>query len=167
MFLERKENQNVERKTLRYIFRGLCNGIYCGWEQRSKTGRFATGWLWLCAWEISSVGKDQVNNREFCILKITPIVCFCSVSMHFFILSLSTNALYRFLLLARTKSITENSVYWKLHLLFVFVVFQCIFSYWALAPMHFTIFIQELSILLFLFVKKSWIFLSVMELLCL
>ena len=73
----------------------------------------------------------------------------------------------RFLLSARTKSITENSVYWKLHLLFVFVVFQCIFSYWALASMHFTIFIQELSILLFSFVKKSWIFLSVMELSCL
>ena len=95
-FLEREENQNVERKTESYIFRGLCNGIYCGWEQRSTSGRFATGWLWLCAWEISSVGKDQVNNREFCILKITPIVCFCSVSMHFFILSLSTNALYDF-----------------------------------------------------------------------
>ena len=32
----------------------------------------------------------------------------------------------RFLLLVRTKSITENFVYWKLHPLFVLVVCQCI-----------------------------------------
>ena len=33
--------------------------------------------------KISSVGKDQVNNWEFCVSKITPIVCFCSVSTLF------------------------------------------------------------------------------------
>ena len=33
--------------------------------------------------KISSVGKDQVNSWEFCVSKITPIVCFCSVSTLF------------------------------------------------------------------------------------
>lgn len=73
----------------------------------------------------------------------------------------------RFLLSARTKSMTENFVNWKLRPLFVFVVFQCIFSSWALVPMHFKIFIWGLSILLFSLIKKSWLFLSVMGLFCL
>ena len=42
------------------------------------------------------VGKEQVKTGEFCILKITPIVWFCIVSTHFFILNLSANALYDF-----------------------------------------------------------------------
>ena len=46
--------------------------------------------------KISSVGKDKVNNLEFCILKITPIFVFCSKSTHFFFLSLSADAV-RFL----------------------------------------------------------------------
>ena len=53
----------------------------------------------------------------------------------------------------RTKSITENFVFWKLCLLFIFMLFQRIFSFWALAPTHFTIFIRGLSILLFSFIN--------------
>ena len=47
-----------------------------GWERKSKTGRFTIGRFWLCTWKISSVGKDQVNSREFRILKISPVVIF-------------------------------------------------------------------------------------------
>ena len=45
-------------------------------------------------WKITSVGKDQVNKEGFCILKIMPIVCFCSVSTRFFIMRLGANTLY-------------------------------------------------------------------------
>ena len=45
----------------------------------------------------------------------------------------------RLLLLVRTKSITESFVHWKLCQWFDFVVFQRIFSCWALASTHFTI----------------------------
>ena len=87
-----KQNQKTES----YVFSGLGNDISHGWERKLTTGRFATGRFWPCTWKISSVGKDQANDWEFCLLKITPIVCFCSVSTHFFILSLSANALYDF-----------------------------------------------------------------------
>ena len=33
---------------------------------------------------ISLVGKEKVNNWEFCEKKATPIVCFCNGSTHFF-----------------------------------------------------------------------------------
>ena len=33
---------------------------------------------------ISFVGKEKVNNWEFCEKKATPIVCFCNGSTHFF-----------------------------------------------------------------------------------
>ena len=45
---------------------------------------------------ISFVGKEKVNNWEFCEKKATPIVCFCNGSTHFFILSLIADALYDF-----------------------------------------------------------------------
>ena len=38
-----------------------------------------------------SVGKDRFNNWEFCLMKIRPIVCFCSDSTHVFILSALTH----------------------------------------------------------------------------
>ena len=41
--------------------------------------------------KISSVCKDQVKNWEFYILKIRPIVRFCSDSKHVFILSAPTH----------------------------------------------------------------------------
>ena len=47
---------------------------------------------------ISFVGKEKVNNWEFCEKKATPIVCFCNGSTHFFILSLIADALYDFFL---------------------------------------------------------------------
>ena len=93
-FPRRGGKQN--KKTESYVFSGLGNDIPRGWERKLTTGRFATGRFWPCTWKISSVGKDQANDWEFCRLKITPIVCFCSVSTHFFILSLSANALYDF-----------------------------------------------------------------------
>ena len=75
-FPKEEENQNTERKTKSYVLSGFGNGICRGWERKSTTGRFATGRLWPFTWKISSVGTDQVNNWEFCVLKITPIVLF-------------------------------------------------------------------------------------------
>ena len=72
---------------------GFGDDISNDWERKSTTGRFVTDRFWPCTRHISSVGKDQVNNWEFCELKITPIVCFCSVSTHF---KPSANALYDF-----------------------------------------------------------------------
>ena len=40
-----------------------------------------------CTWKISSVGKDQFKNGEFCLWKIRPIVCLHSDSTYVFILS--------------------------------------------------------------------------------
>ena len=45
---------------------------------------------------ISFVGKEKVNNWEFCEKKATPIVCFCNGWTHFFILTLIADALYDF-----------------------------------------------------------------------
>ena len=108
-FLEREENQNTKWKTETHVFSGFGNGISRGWERKSTTGRFATGRFWPGTWMISSVGKDQFDNWEFCILKIRPIVCFCSDTTHVFILN---------------------------------------------APMHFTICIRGLSILIFSFINR-------------
>ena len=46
--------------------------------------------------KISFVGKEKVNNWEFCKKKATPIVCFCNGSTHIFILSVIADALYAF-----------------------------------------------------------------------
>ena len=92
-FLEGKENQTKKRKTESFVFSGFGNCISRGWERKSTTGRFSTGRFWLCTWKISSVGKDKVNNWEFCKLKITAIVVLLYDSTRFFILNLSANAL--------------------------------------------------------------------------
>ena len=47
---------------------------------------------------ISLVGKEKVNNWEFCEKKATPIVCFCYGSTLFSILSFIADALYDFFL---------------------------------------------------------------------
>ena len=47
---------------------------------------------------ISLVGKEKVNNWEFCEKKATPIVCFCNGWTLFFILSFIADALYDFFL---------------------------------------------------------------------
>ena len=46
--------------------------------------------------KISFVGKEKVNNWEFCKKKATPIVCFCNGSTHIFILSVIADALHAF-----------------------------------------------------------------------
>ena len=46
--------------------------------------------------KISSGGKEQVSNWEFCTWEITSIFCFRRVSTHFFILSLSANSFSNF-----------------------------------------------------------------------
>ena len=86
----------MESKTENYVFISFGNGISHTWEQKSTTGRFATGRFWLCTWKISSVSKDQVNNWELCILKITPLICFYIVSTDFLVWSLSTDAPFDF-----------------------------------------------------------------------
>ena len=43
---------------------------------------------------ISFVGKEKVNNWEFCEKKATPIVCFFNGSTHFFHLEPYRRALY-------------------------------------------------------------------------
>ena len=74
--------QCPERKTDSYVFSGFNNGIFHGWQRESTTGRFLTGWFWPCTWKISSVGKDWVENWEFCKLKITPMVWFFNAFFH-------------------------------------------------------------------------------------
>ena len=54
---------------------------------------------------ISLVGKEKVNNWEFCEKKATPIVCFCNGSTLFFILSFIADALYDFLIVRIVKPI--------------------------------------------------------------
>ena len=82
-FLEGKENQNKKRKTESYVFSGFGNCISRGWERKSTTERFTTDRFWLCTWKISSVGKDKVNNWEFCKLKIMAIVVFVMIQRIF------------------------------------------------------------------------------------
>ena len=77
---EGKENQNTKKS---YVFSGFGNGFSRGWERKSITGGFAAGRFWPCTRKVSPVGKDLVKNWEFCLLKITPIVYFFSVSVHF------------------------------------------------------------------------------------
>ena len=54
---------------------------------------------------ISLVGKEKVNNWEFCEKKATLIVCFCNGSTLFFILSFIADALYDFLTVRIVKPI--------------------------------------------------------------
>ena len=108
--VERTKTKIRKEKPKDTLFNGFGSGISLGWERKSTAERFASRRFWPCTRKISSIGKDQVNSWEFCILKITPTVCFCSVAP--------------------------------------------LFSAWALAPTYWTIFIRELSILLFSFVNK-------------
>ena len=73
-FLEGEENQYTKRKTENCVFSGFDVSISLGWEWKSTTGRYATGRFWPFTWKTSSVGKDKVNEWEFCKLKITTIV---------------------------------------------------------------------------------------------
>ena len=93
--LAEEENQNTIRKTESYVFSGFGNGISRRWERKSTTGKYVTSCFWLFTWKIS-VGQDQVNNWDFWMLKIRPIVCFCGDSKHVSILSLNANALHDF-----------------------------------------------------------------------
>ena len=40
-------------------------------------------------------GKEKLIHREFCELKVMPIVCFCNDTTHFFILSLIADSRQR------------------------------------------------------------------------
>ena len=82
-FVEAVEKPKYEEKTESYEFSYFDNGISRGRERISTTGRFATGRFWLCPWKTSSFGKDWLNNWEFCILKITPIVKFVVIQRIF------------------------------------------------------------------------------------
>ena len=73
-FLGRGRRQNMERKTESYVFSVFGNGVSRSQERKSTTGRFATGRLWSCTQKTSTVGNDQVQNWEFCILKIRSLV---------------------------------------------------------------------------------------------
>ena len=81
------ENQNTKRKTEIYVFSGFGHDNSRSWERKSTAGRFATGRFcisWVCAWKISSVGKNKVNNWEFCTLKTTSIVVLVKIRRIFF-----------------------------------------------------------------------------------
>ena len=69
-------NQYTETKTESYTFSGFGVTISLSWEWKSTTGRSATSQLLPFTWKISSVGKDKVNQWEFCKLKFTTIVVF-------------------------------------------------------------------------------------------
>ena len=70
-FLEkgRKAKYGKKNRKLRFQWPWWWN-FSRGSERKSTTGRFATGRFWPCI-------------REFCILKIMPMVCFCRVPTHF------------------------------------------------------------------------------------
>ena len=74
-FLEGKENQYTKRKTEMYVFSGFGNSISRGWERKSATGKFATGPFGRYLKD-SSFGKDNVDEREYCALKVTSIIVF-------------------------------------------------------------------------------------------
>ena len=74
-FLEGKENQYTKRKTESYVLSGLSNSISCRWERKSATGILPQAHL-AVTWKISSVGKDKVDEREYCALKVTSIIVF-------------------------------------------------------------------------------------------
>ena len=81
------ENQNTKRKTEIYVFSGFGHNNSRSWERKSTAGRFATGRFcisWVCAWKISSVGKNKVNNWEFCTLKTTSIIVLVKIRRIFF-----------------------------------------------------------------------------------
>ena len=82
-FPRKEDNQNTKWKTESYVFSDFGNGISRGWEQKSTTGRFARGRLWLFTWMISSVGKDHFNTWEFCILKLGPLFVFVVIQRMF------------------------------------------------------------------------------------
>ena len=63
-----------KEKTESYVFSSFDNGISRGWERKLSARRFATSRFWPCTWKISSVGKDQVHIREFCVMKVPPII---------------------------------------------------------------------------------------------
>ena len=75
-FLKGEENQYTKRKTESYVFSGFSVSISLGWEWKSTTRRFVTGPFLPFTWETSFVGKDKVNEWEFCKLKITTIIVF-------------------------------------------------------------------------------------------
>ena len=82
--LEGEENQYTERKTESYVFSGFSVSISLGWEWKSTTRRFVTGPFLPFTWETSSVGKDKVNEWEFCKLKITTIIVFIIMTQRIF-----------------------------------------------------------------------------------
>ena len=69
-------NQYTKTKTESYTFSGFGVTISLSWEWKLTTGRSATSQLLPFTWKISSVGKDKVNQWEFCKLKFTTIVVF-------------------------------------------------------------------------------------------
>ena len=75
-FLKGEENQYTKRKTESYVFSGFSVSVSLSWEWKSTTRRFVTGPFLPFTWETSSVGKDKVNEWEFCKLKITTIIVF-------------------------------------------------------------------------------------------
>ena len=64
---------------------------------------------------ISFDDKEKVSNCEFSEKKVTPIICFCNGSTHFFILSFITDAIYDFFFGDRETSIF---ILWKSRLFF-------------------------------------------------
>ena len=83
-FLKGEENQYTERKTESYVFSGFSVSISLGWEWKSTTRRFVTGPFLPFTRETSSVGKDKVNEWEFCKLKITTIIVFIIMTQRIF-----------------------------------------------------------------------------------
>ena len=56
------------KKTESYLFY-LGNGISRGWEQKSTTGRFATGWFWLTKGLLCS-NDTQNNTRLLAVMEL-------------------------------------------------------------------------------------------------
>ena len=99
-FLEREENQNADRKTEKYVFGDFGDGIFSRMRTKIHNWKICHRPILACI-------------RKFCILKIMPMVCFCSVPKHF---SCGTLAPTYFTILIRRLSIVLFSLINKVDL---------------------------------------------------
>ena len=81
-FLKGEENQVNKRKTESYAFSGFGNGISCGWERQSTTGRFATGRFCVSERFLLSVRTKSITEN-FVHEKLRPLFVFIVINAGF------------------------------------------------------------------------------------
>ena len=81
-FLKGEENQVNKRKTESYAFSGFGNGISCGRERQSTTGRFATGRFCVSERFLLSVRTKSITEN-FVHEKLRPLFVFIVINAGF------------------------------------------------------------------------------------